>query len=72
MTFAEAVTNNSTKETMKIQGTEDDISFPLKPLPNPRLVGGNIVVEVDKEDYQRGIEKLKYSVIGRLSLQRGD
>lgn len=31
-----------------------------------------MVVELDMEDYKRGVEHLKYSVLGKLSLQRGE
>lgn len=35
------------------------------------MVGENIVVEVDDIDYCKGVEELQFSVVGRLSLQRG-
>lgn len=50
----------------KVQGV-----FPLKPLLIPRVEGGNIVVELDLEEYLQGIEELQYSVVGRLILQKG-
>lgn len=30
------------------------------------------MVEVDEKDYQRGVEELNFSVMGRLPLHRGD
>lgn len=33
---------------------EEDEYVPLKPLSNPRLAWGNVVLEVDDEDYHRG------------------
>lgn len=53
------------------QSVEVD-SIPLKPISNPKVVGGNVVVEVDAEEYKRGVENLKFSVIGRLSVHRDD
>lgn len=50
----------------------EETVVPLKPLCNPRLVGGNIVVGADDDDYRRGIDELKFIVIGKLSMQRGD
>lgn len=47
-------------------------AIPLKPIPSLKVVGGNIVVELDDEDYKRGIDHLRFSVLGRLSLHRGD
>lgn len=41
----------------------------LKPFDVPR-VEGNIVVEINDEGYQKGVEDTKYSVVGRLSLQK--
>lgn len=51
---------------------EDDKCVPLKPIQNPRVEGGNIVVIVDGEDYNRGVEELQFSIIGRFSLQRNE
>lgn len=44
----------------------------LRPLSPPRLVGGNVVVEVDDEQYQKWVEDLKFSVVGKLMLRKGD
>lgn len=48
---------------------EEEILVSLKPLANPKLVGGNVLVEVDDKEYRRGVEDLKFSIVGRLSLQ---
>lgn len=54
----------------QLHGKEDGV--PIKHLSLLRIEGGNIVVEVDKEQYQKGINEPNYSVVGRLSLQKGD
>lgn len=46
--------------------------MPLKEGAKPRMEGGNIVVEVVKEDYSKAMEELRFSVIGRLFLRRGE
>lgn len=33
---------------------------------------GNIIVELDVDDYEKGIEELQFSIIGRLSIQRSE
>lgn len=67
-TFADVLRKDNLKGpvTQKV----DDI-FPLKPLSAPKMAGGNIVVEIDEEEYRRGVEDLKFSVIGKLSMSRG-
>lgn len=37
----------------------------------PRRECGNVIVELDVEDYQRGIEDLKINVVAKLTIQRG-
>lgn len=44
----------------------------LKPILNPRVILGNVVVEVDCDDYHGGVEDLKFSTISRSTLQRSD
>lgn len=69
-TFADAVKDNS-----PIVSEEEGVlleSIPLKPITNPKVTGGNLVVQLDAEEFKRGVEHLKYSVLGKLSLQRGD
>lgn len=62
-TFTEIVGNKNASK-------EDEQTIPLKPISNPRLEWGNIVVVVDDDGYCRGIDELKFSIIGRLSLHR--
>lgn len=40
----------------------------IKSIPTPRLEGGNIVVELDVDDYENRIKDLKYSVVGRVTI----
>lgn len=68
LTFIEAVKNNSCLK----EDNEKSNSIPLKQIPNPKVVSGNAVVEVDADEYQRGVQQPKLSVIGKLSLHRGD
>lgn len=46
--------------------------IPLKPIVLPRFEGGNVVVEIDEEDYQKGVNEIQYSVVGQLRLQKGE
>lgn len=57
-----------TKEEFK---TVIKMSF-LKPLPIPRVEGGNVVVEIDEDDNHKGVNELMFSVVGKLSLQNGE
>lgn len=43
-----------------------------KPIPKSRREEGNIVIDLDVDGYRKGVQELIYSVVGRLSLQRGD
>lgn len=51
---------------------EEEECVPLKPLAAPMMVGGNIIVDFNDEEYYRGVEDLKNCVIGKLTLQRRD
>lgn len=44
----------------------------LKFIAAPRQEGRNIVVQLDFDDYIRGVKELQYSLVGRLSIQRGE
>lgn len=46
--------------------------IPLKPITNPKVIGGKVMVELDAKDFKRRVEHLKYKVLGILLLQRGD
>lgn len=43
----------------------------LKPIAASNI-GGNIMVEIDKEEYHKGIKSLKYSIIGKLMIPRDE
>lgn len=42
----------------------------LKSLPHPRKEGRNIVIQLDIDKYQRGVQELQFSVVGKLVLWR--
>lgn len=44
----------------------------LKPIPKPKIIEGNVVVELDADEYKKGVEHLKFSVLGRLTLHCRD
>lgn len=46
-------------------------SVPMKPLSITRVEGGNLLVELDVDDYKKGVEELRFSVVGRNHLQKG-
>lgn len=52
---------------------ENEKSSPpkLKLLSIPRMVGSNILVDLDEDNYQRGVDELKSRVIRWLFLTRG-
>lgn len=43
----------------------------LKQLAVPRYKGGNLVIDLDEGNYRRGVEELKFSVVGQLYLLKG-
>lgn len=44
----------------------------MKSISAPRREGGNIVVELDVDKYKKGVAKLQFSIVGRISIQRGE
>lgn len=46
---------------------ERDTVVPMRPLSIPRYKGGNYVGDLDVEDYKKGVEELRHSVVGRIS-----
>lgn len=44
----------------------------LKPLATPRLVGGNVVIDLYVNDNENGVQELQYSVVGKLTIQKGE
>lgn len=60
--FAEVVKNNQSIE--RPNQCENHESIPLKPIPSPKIIGGNAVVEIDDKAYKRGVEHLRFNVLG--------
>lgn len=54
------------------QEVNDHEGIPFKLFTTPRIEEGNIVVEVDKEEYQKAVKELKYSDVGKINLRKGD
>lgn len=68
--FRDALTDGSAQGSKQIFNDEEVV--PLKPIALPRVEGGNVVVKIDEENYQKGVNELQYSVVRRLSLQKGE
>lgn len=51
---------------------KDEQGMLKKPIPKSRRERGNIVVDLDVDDCRRGVLEFIYSVVGHLSLQKGD
>lgn len=66
-TFAEVPLDGTARDSKTL-----DDCVPLKPISAPRMAGGNVVIEIDEEEYHRGVDELKYSVIGKLTLSHGE
>lgn len=64
--FAEALLNVNPKNPKTRKAEVQYV--PFKPILNPTMAGGNIIVEVDEEEYHRA----EFSVIGKLNLKRGN
>lgn len=43
----------------------------LRPLSIPRYEGGNLIMELDDDEYRQGIDELQHNVIRKLLLHRG-
>lgn len=50
----------------------DKGALSMKSAIGPRFEGGNVVVEVDADEYYKGVQDLRFSVVGRLTVQRGE
>lgn len=47
-------------------------AIPLEPFAMPRIEGGNVTVELNEEECERGVIDNQFSVIGRLNLMKKD
>lgn len=65
--FKEALT----KKLDEISNDRENVVV-LKNLPQPRMEGGNIVIEIDEEDYRKGVDELWFSVVEKLTLHKGE
>lgn len=56
---------------VKIQEKEE-VGVQLRPPNIPHVEGGNLIVELDMEAYNRDVEELRYSVVGQNFIQKGN
>lgn len=54
--------------TMDKEGKSESEAVQLVPTL-PRIEGGNVVVQVDKKEYQQSVKNLQFGVIGRINFQ---
>lgn len=47
------------------------MAVPLARTPSSVMEGGNVVVVLDVNEYSKGVEENRYSVLDRLTVQRG-
>lgn len=52
--------------------TSGESAVPIKSILLPHFEGGNIIVKVDEEDYEKRVRECQFDVIGRILLYRGD
>lgn len=57
-------------ESEKKHSEKGGANRPMKPLAVPRYEGSNLVIDLDEEDYLKGVEELKFSMVGQLYLPR--
>lgn len=69
LSFREALTSDARRDTSYGKQFNRAV-VPLKNLATPRMEGGNIIVEVDEEDYKCMVEELRFSMIGRLIIKK--
>lgn len=43
----------------------EDVALLLKLLSEPKLEEGNMVIEIEDEEYQQWVQALKFSVVGK-------
>lgn len=70
--FKDAVVGGGTKEKIDLYTQHKTEGIPLKYLAMPRIEGGNIVVEANEGEYQQCVKELQYSIVGRVSLRKGE
>lgn len=66
-TFSEALTG-FWKTNLQL---ENEGFFMMRPLSTPRYEGGNLIMDLDKKEYMKGVGNLKFSVVGQIYLKRG-
>lgn len=69
--FKEASLSSSNKVRDASLIKESD-TLPLIPSTMLKMEGGNVVVQIDEQDYQKAIKYLQFSVIGHLTLHKYD
>lgn len=47
-----------------------DQAIPLNEISEPKIEGGNVTVEIDEVEYQKGVVENQFSVIGRVFVRR--
>lgn len=62
----------SFKDILTGNGGEPSNAIRIKHITTPHMVGGNMVVEVDEDGYKRGVEEWKFTMVGRLFIQKGN
>lgn len=63
--FKEALLGKTNKKQQVVEERNCNL------LAIPRFEGGNLVIDLDEDDYQKHMKKLKYSVLGMLFLMKG-
>lgn len=48
-----------------------DMIHMMRSLSTPRYEGGNLIVDLDEDEYIKGVENLKFSAVWRIFLKRG-
>lgn len=73
-TFKDVTVGDSKGDNVKdvTQEVNDHEGILLKTFVVLKIEGGNIVVEVDEEEYQKEVEEFKYSIVGKISLRKKD
>lgn len=68
----EGVMNSRTKDIVYADALDSiGKANPMYATSMPRLEGGNVIVDIDETEHQKGIKENSFSVFGRLNLQKG-